>query len=249
MNYQHHFGEQSSDYLQFRPDYPDALYQYLASMVANREVAWDCGTGNGQAAAKLADYFRKVIATDLNEGQLRVAIQKANITYYQASAESSHIPDESVDLITVAQALHWFHFSEFYQEAKRVSRKSGMIAAWCYSLGHINKALDSVIKKLYSDILGDQYWPKERHYIDESYQTIPFPFKKIATPQFEIVKEITFSELLGYLNTWSAIKEYKEKNQANALDLITAELANAWGNYEIHNMHWPLHLLLANVHL
>lgn len=248
MNYQHHFGQQSSDYLQFRPDYPDALYRYLATMVANHELAWDCGTGNGQAAVKLADYFKKVIATDLNQGQLAVAIQKDNITYTCAPAENSKIPDNSVDLITIAQALHWFHFPKFYQEAKRVSKKEGLIAAWCYSLGHINEALDAVIKKLYSDILGNQYWPKERVYIDKHYQTIPFPFKKMDTPQFEIVKNITYSQLIGYLNTWSALKEYKEKNQVNPLDLMEIELAKAWGSHETHCMHWPIHLLLAKVH-
>lgn len=246
MDYIKHFNQQTENYLLYRPRYPEALYHYLLGLVAKPHCVWDCGTGNGQAAIALAQYFDQVIATDINQQQLDVATQHAKVSYCCCPAESTTIPDESVDLITVGQALHWFNFDLFYQEVRRVSKPKAVIAAWCYSLGKINNTIDKVINKLYLEILGDEYWPRERHYIDENYQTIPFPFAKILTPPFTIEKDLNFAQLLGYLTTWSAVKEYQERKQINPLSLIVSELSEAWGNPEQrYIMHWPIHLLAA----
>lgn len=248
MDYINHFGEQSADYLKFRPDYPKELYDYLISLVKANDLAWDCGTGNGQTAAYLANYFKKVIATDINQAQLDVAIKKDNISYFCWPAEKTHIAVDTVDLITISQALHWFNFDAFYDEVKKVSKPEGIIAAWCYSLGKINPELDHIVKKLYEDILGDNYWPKERKYIDEAYETIPFPFKKFQTPYFCIEKKIHLPQLIGYLHTWSAVKEYEKRNHNNPVNLIEQELKDAWGDLKMsHLIHWPIHLLVGVV--
>lgn len=248
MSYINHFGEQSSDYLKFRPDYPLELYNYLVGLVEAHERAWDCGTGNGQTAIHLAPYFKEVIATDINQAQLDVAHKKDNIRYYCWPAEKTQIIHSSVDLITVSQALHWFNFNEFYAEAKRVAKPHSVIAAWSYSLGKINPALNQVIEKLYYKILGDTYWPKERKYIDEEYKTIPFPFKKIPTPDFAIEKQMNFSQLIGYLQTWSAVKEYEKYHHKNPVDFIQLDLKAAWGEIDsVHTMYWPIHLLVGQL--
>ena len=248
MKYTDHFAQRSSDYLQFRPGYPDALFDYLSSLLTTHEFAWDCATGNGQAAASLSRYFTFVIATDLNHAQLDVAIKKDNISYHAWPAEKTKIPSASIDLITIAQALHYFDFTHFYQEAKRVLKPDGVIAAWCYSLGSISPDLDKIIKKVYSDILGNTYWPKERRYVDEQYHTIPFPFTRLVSPQFYTEKAITLDELLGYLSTWTAVKEYERRNNANPLDLVKEEFKTAWGPPETkHIMRWPIHLLVGKV--
>lgn len=248
MKYTNHFGEQSADYLQFRPNYPDSLFDFLSSLVKDHDTAWDCATGSGQAAIPLARYFKTVIATDMNQPQLDEAPKIGNISYYHCTAEKTHIPNDSVDLITVAQALHWFDFTRFYVEVKRVLKPEGVIAAWSYSLGKLNPDLDKIIGKLYHDILGNMYWPKERRYIEEEYKTIPFPFKKLEHPDFTIEKELDFDQLLGYLATWSAVKEYQKRNQVNPLDLIIDELENAWGDPERKLiMHWPIHLLVGKI--
>lgn len=248
MSYMDHFGKQSSAYLQFRPDYPDKLYHYLSTVAFEHQLAWDCGTGNGQAAIKLADHFTKVVGSDLNQKQLDVALKKANIDYHCWPAGKTEFKNHSVDLITVAQALHWFKFDEFYREVRRVSKDNGIIAAWCYPLGKINEEVDVVIKKLYANILGNAYWPKERHYIDDGYQTIPFPFHKIQPPNFIIEKPMDFTQLMGYLNTWSAVKEYQRINQDNPINLIYHELQTAWGDpSKHHTMQWPIHLLVGKV--
>lgn len=248
INYMQHFSEQSQDYLKFRPDYPKEMYQYLASLVLEHELAWDCGTGNGQAAAQLANYFNLVIATDISQEQLNVAMKKKNIRYHCWSAEKTEIPSHTVNLVTIAQALHWFDFDSFYREVNRVAADDAIIAGWCYALGSINEVVDLYIKKLYFVILGDEYWPKERQYINDEYKTIPFPYQKITTPQFVIRKMVDFSQLIGYLNTWSAVKEYEKLNQQNPIDLIYQDLQTAWGRVETERMMtWPIHLLVGKI--
>lgn len=250
MDYLKHFGERSGDYCRFRPDYPEALYQYILKFTLNRDLAWDVGTGNGQAAVKLAQYFKKVIGTDLNQKQLDVAIQKENIEYRAWPAEKTEIPSGSVDLVTVAQALHWFPLDLFYKEVRRVAKPNAVIAAWAYSLIHLTPEIDAIVSTLYAEILGDQYWPKERKYIDNAYQTLPFPFEEIdsSDPKLWIEKKYDLDDFLGYLQTWSGVKEYLKRNQQNPIDLIVQELKQAWGDPKKEYIaRWPIHLKLGRV--
>jgi ubiquinone/menaquinone biosynthesis C-methylase UbiE len=244
-----HFNKQSEQYLLCRPDYPEELFDYLSQLVKSTSTVWDCGTGTGQAAKSLAKRFATVIATDINAAQLAAAPPIANIEYHCCPAEQTPIKAGSVNLTIIAQALHWFHFDAFYNEVRRVSAPNALIAAWCYSLGYFNiSALDEVIKSLYYDILGTKYWPKERSYIDEEYKTIPFPFEKLETPNFSITKKLNFNQLIGYLSTWSAIKEYQKQHQQNPLELIHEKLQSAWGDEESeHTICWPLHCLLGQI--
>ncbi len=247
--YINHFNQQSEQYSLCRPDYPEALFDYLAQQVELNSTVWDCGTGTGQAAKSLAERFKKIIATDINSGQLAAAPQKDNIEYFCCPAEQTPIESGSINLITVAQALHWFDFDWFYDEVRRVSAPNALFAAWCYSLGHFNESpIDEIIHTLYYDILGAQYWPKERFYIDEEFKTIPFPFAKLTTPHFSIDKSLNLKQLMGYLSTWSAVKEYQVQNQQNPLDLIYDKLESAWGAESTERtIHWSLHCLLARV--
>ncbi|WP_298625283.1 class I SAM-dependent methyltransferase [uncultured Legionella sp.] len=244
-----HFNQNSDQYLLCRPDYPEALFDYLAQLVDPNVIVWDCGTGNGQAAKALAERFSRVIATDINQAQLDMAIKAANIDYICTPVEKAPIQSHSIGLITVAQALHWFDFSLFYNEVKRVSVANGIIAAWCYSLGVFNNLIDAPIKKLYYEILGNEFWPKERFYIDEQYQTIPFPFTLLNAPEFQIRKRLDFSQLIGYLSTWSAVKEFQKRQQKNPIELVFDELESQWGEPDLaHEIVWPVHCLIGRVH-
>lgn len=244
-----HFNQGSSQYLLCRPDYPSALFDYLTELVDRNISVWDCGTGTGQAAKALAERFPKVIATDINQSQLDAAVKMNNIEYLCTPAEHTPIQSGSIGLVTIAQSLHWFNFPLFYNEVKRVSNHDGIIAAWCYSLGSFNNSLDELIKKLYFDILGAEFWPKERFYIDEQYLTIPFPFTKLKSPEFKIRKNINFNQLIGYLSTWSAVKEYQTRQQLNPIDLIFNELKSNWGDVNTEfEIVWPLHCLVGKIH-
>lgn len=248
MEYIKHFDQQSENYLLFRPTYPESLYSYLMGLVKEKDCAWDCATGNGQVAVSLADHFKEVIATDLSQAQLEQAPEHERIKYYCCPADKTSIKTSSVDLITVAQALHWFNFDSFYKEVRRVSKPAACIAVWCYSLGKLHNGTDLLIEELFNKILGKEYWPPERRYIDESYQTIPFPFEKIRTPEFIMEKEVNLGQLAGYLNTWSAVKEYQKRNQRNPVEFILPELEASWGEpHTEYTIRWPLHLLAGYV--
>jgi ubiquinone/menaquinone biosynthesis C-methylase UbiE len=170
------FSKQSKEYAVSRPTYPKSLFDFLAGLVERKDLAWDCATGNGQAAVALSKHFQHVIASDISKKQIENAKRKSNIRYEVFPAEKTALEDSSIDLVTVAQALHWFNFEEFYKEVKRVLRKNGVIAAWAYGLHSISPGIDKVTYHLYEDILG-RYWPKERKYIESKYEDVPFPFK------------------------------------------------------------------------
>lgn len=214
-----HFSGHAHQYSSARPTYPDTLFEYLVTQVKHRDLVWDCATGNGQAALKLAPYFKSVIATDGSSTQLAEAKPYSNIEYRVAMAENSGLSSGSVDLITVAQAVHWFDFDKFYTEVSRVLKSDGIIAIWCYGLFHTNNtALNTLLHTFYEDIVGP-FWPPERNYIDEHYATLPFPFKTIQNvPAFSIVNHWNCQQMINYLNTWSSVKAYENQLNENPVD-------------------------------
>lgn len=233
------FSTQSADYAIFRPTYSLDLYDYLFSLVKEKNIAWDCATGSGQVAQKLSKHFTQVFGTDISENQLKHAAKLDNITYLLENSEKSSFPDHTFDLITVSQAIHWFHFDGFYTEVKRTLKPGGILAAIGYGIMKIDEKVDSVIYKLYQGILGT-YWDEERKYIEQGYQTIPFPFEEIPAPKFSIKTFWNFDQLTGYLNTWSALQHYKKANNSNPLELVISELKEAWGDSEKKEVNFPV---------
>lgn len=232
------FSIQSAGYAQYRPTYPKELYDFLFSLVAVKETAWDCATGNGQVARELASHFNHVFGTDISENQLSHAVQKDNITYLLQSSDHSTFEDQTFDLITVAQAIHWFNFEGFYSEVKRTLKPGGIFAAFGYGVMKIDEKVDLIIHKLYRSILGS-YWDEERKYIDEGYLTIPFPFQELPVPELSIKTYWNFEQLTGYLNTWSAVQHFRKANLSDPLDLIISELEAAWGD-EVKEVNFPI---------
>lgn len=192
--------------------------------------AWDCGTGNGQVAGELATFFEQVYATDISINQLSQAVQKPNIHYTKQPAEKTIFPGDHFDLVTVAQAVHWFDFEDFYAEVKRVLKKDAVIAVFGYSLFSSNAETNEIIEDFYRNIVN-VYWPPERRYIEEQYQTIPFPFQEIAAPRFELKQKWSFERLTGYLNTWSAVKSYEKETGENPVELIGEKLYQSFGQF------------------
>lgn len=201
------FSSRSDQYAAFRPDYPSVLFDFLFQHVTDFSSAWDCGTGNGQAAKELAKRFDYVFATDISATQLTNATKAPNIVYSIASAEQSHLTSSSVGLITVAQAVHWFDRSAFYQEVLRVAKPNCFIALWGYGLLSVNPTFDALLNGFYKHVIGP-YWDYARKHIDDRYANISFPFKSISTPHFQTIKYWNINHLAGYLSTWSAVKKY-----------------------------------------
>ena len=220
------FSKQASEYSKFRPQYPDKMIDYLVSFVKNKGVALDIATGNGQVAQKLSRFFETVYAIDISQNQLDNAIPTDNIIYKVAAAENTFFKDHDFDLITVAQAVHWFDFDLFYKEIYRILKPDGIFAILGYGLFSTNADSDKILRNFYN-IIGP-YWDAERKYLDENYKTIPFPFDEIATQPFINHFMWTFEELIGYLETWSATQHYISKNNINPLDLIYDALKMSW---------------------
>lgn len=211
------FSAQSELYQQARPTYPQSLIDSLIQQLKGFDRAWDCGAGSGQLTRLIAPYFQQVIATDLSQNQLDQAPALSNVSYLQQAAEQCSFPDQYFDLITVAQAIHWFDFEKFYAQVKRTLKADGLFAVIGYGLLTLEDAvLNDRLQQLYHQTLNG-FWDAERRYIDELYQTIPFPFQDIPMPQFQIELCWTGQQLWDYLNTWSAVKHYQDRMQVSAL--------------------------------
>ena len=237
LSFKDHFSAQSAGYARHRPHYPDDLFAYLAS-VADRRLAWDCATGNGQAAIALTTYFERVVATDASQAQVDAAIAHPSISYRVATAEASGLANDSVDLVTVGQALHWFDTARFFEEASRVLVAGGTLAAWCYELCTVSAACDAAVERLYSGIVGP-FWPRERRLVEEGYAGVQFPGIELAPPTFEMTAQWTVDDMLGYLRTWSACQRYRREHGEDPVELIEDELRRAWDSVP-RTVRWPL---------
>jgi ubiquinone/menaquinone biosynthesis C-methylase UbiE len=247
MTFKDHFSGHAGDYTRYRPSYPHALFAWLAAQVPQHERAWDCATGNGQAAVGLAEFFADVVATDASDSQIAAAKPHARVRYAVAPAECSGLAAHSLDLITVGQALHWFDFTAFYAEAARVLKPGGVLAAWSYGLMQITPAVDAAVWRLYEPIAGS-YWPPERRYVEEQYRTLPFPFPEIAAPKFAMEAQWTLEQLTGYLATWSAVQRYRKEQGGDPLELIVGELGAAWGDAETaRKVVWPMFMRVGRM--
>lgn len=239
------FSAQAPTYGAFRPHYPEALYRFLYEQILHFNRAWDCGTGNGQVASKLSEKFIQVEATDISQNQLNQAVPKPNISYSLARAEEAIFQDNYFDLITVAQAIHWFDFEAFYPEVIRVAKPGAMLAVWGYGLLQINPEIDVLFFDFYENKIG-LYWDAERNLVDEKYASIPFPFAaEIKMPDLEIIVSWTFDQFIGYMNSWSSVQHYIKKHGHNPVDVFAQTIKHLWPGTDIKQVRFPLFGRLA----
>jgi SAM-dependent methyltransferase len=237
-----HFSGHAADYAKARPGYPPELFAWLARQCPTRDLAWDCGTGNGQAAHALAGHFRRVHATDLSAEQVAQAKPHPRVDYLAAPAEASGLADRSCDLVTVAQALHWFCNDGFYTEVKRVLKPGGLFAAWTYTLLRSEPELDAIVADFYTRVIGP-WWPPERRWVDLGYRGMPFPGTDIAAPDFEIRLEWNLADLLAYLRTWSATQRCIKETGADPCLALDERLRGIWPRPETRKIIiWPIAL-------
>ncbi len=234
-----HFAKVAAAYAGFRPTYPVALFEWLAEIAPARELAWDCACGSGQASADLAGHFTRVVATDASRAQVEAALQHPRVEFRVAPAESSGLPDGSVDLITVAQALHWFPLERFYAEVRRVAKPGGVLAAWTYGVLAVEgEEVNGAVQHFYHDVVGP-YWPPERRHVEDGYRALPFPFAAVAAPAFEMTASWSLRELLGYFRSWSATARFVAVQGYDPVTTLERELSPMWGDRR-HTIRWPL---------
>ena len=247
MTFPDHFSDHAHRYEAYRPTYPDSLFAFLASLVPAHDLAWDCATGNGQAALGLTPHFRAVVATDASPRQIAQAHPHPKVTYLVAPAERTPLPDGSVDLVAVATAFHWLDFPRFYAEVRRVAKPDGILAGWGYKVPSVTPEVDAVIQRLDAEVLRHFWFPETRLAV-EAYRTIPFPFDEIDTPPFRMTHEWNLDQLMGFLGTWSASLRYRTQTGREAMDEIRDELAAAWGDpRQERQVAWDLFMRVGKV--
>jgi SAM-dependent methyltransferase len=258
MRFKDHFSGHATTYREARPLYPAALFDWLAGQAPDRQLAWDAGCGNGQASVALASRFARVFATDPSAKQIESAEARANIEYRVEPGEQCSLPSASADLVTVAQALHWFDFPRFFAEAARVLKPRGVLAAWAYSDCRVTPNVDALKDRVYVDLTGP-YWPPERAYVDAAYRTIPFPlddpasatsggFDEIAAPEFVMRVDWDAAQFLAYLRSWSATQRYIKANGVDPVALVERDLRAAWGDpAQRYAVRWDFHLRCARL--
>lgn len=240
MPFKDRFSGHASEYVQFRPRYPDELFEYLAEVAPDRLLAWDCATGNGQAAFDLGGFFQRVVATDASEKQIANANQHERIHYSVATSEKSGLDARSASLVTIAQALHWVDADLFFNEVKRVLKPGGVLAIWCYNLVKVSPAIDALLEKFYRETVGP-YWDPERHLVETGYRTIAFPFVELQPPTFQMRAHWSLDHLLGYLRTWSATQGFVAARGFDPVISLGKQLARLWGvPADKKSVRWPL---------
>jgi ubiquinone/menaquinone biosynthesis C-methylase UbiE len=234
-----HFSAVAADYASARPEYPDALFAWIASIAPSRDMAWEAGCGSGQASRGLAAHFGRVQATDPSAAQIAQAHGPHNITFAVEAGERCSLPDASADAACVAQALHWFDRATFFAQCTRVLKPGGVLVAWGYqdivvpaSLAAANDALQEEIRA---------YWPAERALIDNAYAGFDWPFPALEVPPFELHARWTLPRLLGYFSSYSASKNYRETTGRDPVAMHAPSLAAAWGDPDMtRSVRWPL---------
>lgn len=242
-----HFGPVAADYAAFRPTYPPALFEHLAELAPRRDTAWDCGAGSGQATLDLASWFRFVVATELSGEQASRAPRHSNVGIALARAESTPLAAGAIDLVAVAQALHWFANDAFYDEVRRVAAPGGIIAAWSYGPAWVEGAAGLALARYSHETVGP-YWPPERRFVDEGYRTIPFPFEEIEPPRLHLEVRWTLPELLGYARSWSATSRYMQATLTDPVVELERLMQSFWPDPdEPRRVVWPLAMRIGRV--
>jgi len=228
-SFKDHFSGHADHYRAARPLYPAQLFSALAAHAPATALAWDAGCGNGQASIALAAHFDTVHASDPSAPQIASAEPNPRVRYEVAPAERCSLADHSVDLVTVAQALHWFDVPRFHAEARRVLKPAGVIAEWGYAECSVSPEVDAVCRHLYGDLL-EAYWPAERRHIERAYDDLEFPFERLAMPELAMRVDWDLAQYLAYLASWSALQRYRSALGIDPLDGLRARFEAAWGD-------------------
>ncbi|WP_246685504.1 class I SAM-dependent methyltransferase [Methylobacterium sp. WL103] len=242
-----HFSSQAAAYAAHRPTYPAALAAFLAEAAPGRGLAFDAACGTGQLSTQLAAHFGDVVATDASAAQIANATPYPRVTYRTAPAERSGLTASSADLITVAQAAHWLDLDAFYDEVRRIARPGAVLALVSYGILHVEGEPDGAVRHFYDDVVGP-YWPPERRHVEDGYRSLPFSFAEIAAPDLAITVAWSLADLIGYVETWSALRGLEKAIGRGPVDAFHEALAASWGPGEqLRTVRWPLSLRLARV--
>ncbi|KAF2618584.1 hypothetical protein F2Q68_00041497 [Brassica cretica] len=247
-------------YLDARPRYPIDWYEKIAERTQDHKFAWDVGTGNGQAAIGLVEHYDNVVATDINEAQLKRAIKHPRISYHHTPKNMSEDEmvaliggENSMDLIVAAQAVHFFDLTIFYNVAKRVLRKEGgLIAIWVYNDIIISPEIDPIMKSLVDSTLP--FRTPVMNLAFDSYKTLPFPFESIGMGsegepvRFDIPHKLSLKGFIGFLKSWQPAMKAKEQGVELVDEDLIAKFEEAWGDEnQVKDVYYKAHMIVGKI--
>jgi SAM-dependent methyltransferase len=234
------FGQYAADYAKSRPQYPAALWRWVAGLCDAHEHAWDAGCGNGQASIALAQYFDRVTASDISAEQIASALAHPKVSYFASRTEELNFPRASLDLICVAQALHWFDLNKFWLQAQHALKSQGVFLAVAYGLFEVDAEIDAVSKQYFYDIV-QPYQAAGNAMVANGYADINFPFDMLTAPSFAIECAWTLEQLLNYAATWSAVARMRKETGVDPMLAYRAALERIWGGANTpRNVRMPM---------
>ena len=241
------FGDRADEYVRHRPSYPEALFEHLERLVPARERAWDCGAGSGQTARSLARRFEHVLATDSSLRQLARAGAEGGVRLVAAAAEAAPFRERCVDLITVSAAIHWFDRPRFFAEVRRVAVPGAILAVWSYYHARIEPSIDTVLARFADEVVGP-FWNPGIQLNRRAYRDLTFPFERLSWPELNAEARMCLQDLFQYMRTWSASQAWERSRGTDPVDMVRADLAQAWGDPETERLvRWPLHGAIGRV--
>lgn len=238
MTFPDHFSAVATQYAAARPEYPPALFDWIASIAPSPALCWEAGCGSGQATRDLALRFDRVHAGDPSAAQIAQAPKIGNVDFVVEPAERCALPDASADVACVAQALHWFDRDAYFAEVARVLKPGGVLVAWGYQDIVVPEALDAANTVLQDAIRA--HWPPQRADVDAAYAGYDWPFEPIAAPAFELTADWPLPRLLGYFASYSASKRHRETTGRDIVADTAPLFEQAWGDASTRRMRWPL---------
>ncbi|NZA28394.1 class I SAM-dependent methyltransferase [Luteimonas sp. SJ-92] len=234
-----HFSAVAEAYAQARPEYPEALFDWIAAAAPSHGCAWEAGCGSGQASRALAARFDAVHATDPSAAQIARAHGPGNVRFAVEPGERCSLADAGVDAVCVAQALHWFDRSAFFAECARVLRPGGVLIAWGYQDIETDPVIRAAVEAFREDIAA--CWPPERALVDSAYADFDWPFAALRLPAFAMTADWPLARLLGYFGSFSATKRFRDQHGMDPVAHHAPAIAAAWGDPEgSRRLRWPL---------
>ena len=219
------FGAQSDAYREARPTYPLSLFSWIRENAPDNQRALDCATGNGQAAVALASYFDLVDAFDIHKKQIASAIPAHNIHYKVAKAEKLPYQDHCFDVITCAQAVHWFDHPNYWREMQRVAKPNALYCAFGYNRFLASDAMENTLIRPILDVV-QPYWSDRNLMVWDGYDPVALkcPLDLIDIPVFKLELNWSVERFIAFMESWSATRKARANTQLNEqLDQLIAD--------------------------
>lgn len=202
-SFQPKFGHAAEEFQRYRPDYPAALYDHILAQVSeqSRGCAMDLGAGTGRVTAHLLPYFREVISVEPDRGMAAKIVERFPQAMVREATVEDHVqPAESVDLITIANALHWMEADRVFANTRVWLRPGGILAVCDLPLPKATATIEALT-------LAELRGPWKPHRDPRLRRDLIWQDQVRGAPGFKIIEETRFTHVIpmtpqDYVGFW-----------------------------------------------